>query len=144
MRIISKLRIFRSRIAQLIALGGVVSTPACKDATAPEPAKAIAAHSPAFAQSVAFDKLGSLSASLDDMTAWSITSLGEGKGRDDIDAFLKDLKAQLKSGKIVETQKAVSDARAYIESLSEKERVEIGAVGVALDLIQSELNKASQ
>jgi hypothetical protein len=144
MRIISDLRIFRPRIAQLIALGGAITTPACKDAAAPPQTKVVETHALASAQSAAVDKLGSLSASLDDMTSWSVTSLPDGKGRENILAILKGLKANLKSGKIADSQQAVTDARALIESLSEKERVEIGAVGVALDLIQSELDKASQ
>jgi hypothetical protein len=145
MRIISESRIFTSRIAQVLALGGAITTAGCKDATAPkkiETTQALALSS--LAQSAAVDDLGSLSSSLEDMTGWSLASLPEGKGRENIVGILNGLKGHLKSGKIEASQQDVADARSFLESLSEQQRVEIGAVGVTLDLIQSALDKAPQ
>jgi hypothetical protein len=136
-------RIFRSRIAQLIALGGALTTAACTDATAPKQIVAPQAPTLSVGQS-AGDELGSLSASLDDMTGWSLASLTDDQSHANIVGILNSLKGHLKSGKITASQQDVADARAFLESLSEAKRVEIGAVGVTLDLIQSTLDKASQ
>ena len=138
------LRIFRSRIAQLLALGGVITSASCKDATAPESVQKSGAPTLALAQSVAVDDLGTLSASLDDMTVWSLVSLPEGKGRQNIVGTLEGLRGHLKSGNVAACQQDITSARNFIDSLNEQQRVEIGAVGVTLDLIQSALDKAAQ
>ena len=143
MRVTSDLRIFRSRIAQLIAFGGAITTAACMDATAPNQVVAPKAPTLSVGQS-AGDELGTLSASLDDMTGWSLASLTDDQGHANIVGILNSLKGHLKSGKIAASQQDVADARAFIESLSEEKRVDIGAVGITLDLIQSTLDKASQ
>ena len=143
MRVTSDSRIFRSRIAQLIALGGAITTAACTDATAPNQVVAPKAPTLSIGQS-AGDELGTLSASLDDMTGWSLASLTDDQGHANIVGILNSLKGHLKSGKIAASQQDVADARAFVESLSEEKRVDIGAVAVTLDLIQSTLEKASQ
>ena len=142
MRVTSDSRIFRSRIAQLIALGGAITTAACTDATAPKEIVAPKAATLSVGQSG--DELGTLSASLDDMTSWSLASLTDDQGHANIVGILNSLKGHLKSGKIAASQQDVADARAFVESLSEEKRVDIGAVAVTLDLIQSTLEKASQ
>jgi hypothetical protein len=145
MGIISTLRVFRSRVTQLIALGGVITTGACHDATGPQPITTARALAVPLAESAAgVDELSTLSSSLDDMTVWSLASLGDGKGRESIVGILNSLKGHLKSGKIEASQQDVTAARAFLESLSEQQRVEIGAVGVTLDLIQSALDRASK
>jgi hypothetical protein len=142
MRIVRDSQKFRSRIAQVIALGGVITTASCKDVSAPEKTQAFA---PALSQSVTpSDELGGLSSSLDDMTGWSLSSLPEGEGQVKIVGILNGLRGHLKSGKIAASQQDVTDARAFLASLSDRERIELGAVGVTLDLIQSALDKASQ
>jgi len=143
MRVTSNSRIFRSRITQLIALGGAITTAACTDATAPKQIVAPKASTLSVGQS-AGDELGTLSASLDDMTGWSLASLTDDQGHANIVGILNSLKGHLKSGKIAASQQDVADARAFVESLSEEKRVDIGAVAVTLDLIQSTLEKASQ
>ncbi len=143
MRVTSDLRIFRSRIAQLIALGGAITTAACTDATAPKQIVAPKAATQSVGQS-AGDELGGLGASLDDMTGWSLASLTDDQGHANIVGILNSLRGHLKSGKIAASQQDVADARAFIESLSEEKRVDIGAVGVTLDLIQATLDKTSQ
>ena len=143
MRIVPASQKLRSRIAQVVALGGVITTASCKDVSAPEKAT----HTPtlALAQSVAVsDELGGLSSSLDDMTGWSLASLPAGEGRVKIAGVLNGLRGHLKSGNTAGSQQDVTDARAFLASLSDRERIELGAVGVALDLIQSALDKASQ
>src|SRR5687767_5716762 len=80
MRIFPDSQQFRTRIAQLLALGGVITTASCKDVTAPE--KSLAVPALTLVQSVAMgDELGRLSSSLDDMTGWSLASLTEGESR---------------------------------------------------------------
>ena len=141
---ISTLRIFRSRVAQVIAVGGVITTGACHDATGPQPTTAKTLAVPLAHSAAAVDELPSLGSSLDDMTTWSLVSLGDSKGRENIVGILNGLKGHLQSGKIEACQQDVADARSFIESLSEQQRVEIGAVGVTLDLIQSALDRASK
>lgn len=137
-------QMFRSRVAQVLALGGVITTGACKDVTAPEQVETAEMPALALARSAAVDELGSLSSSLDDMTSWALASLPDGEARVKIVGILDGLRGHLESGKIAASQQAVIEARGILESLSEQERVEIGAVGVTLDLIQSALDKASQ
>jgi hypothetical protein len=145
MGIISTLRISRLRVAQLITICGVITTGACHDATGPQPITAVKTLAVPLAQSAAgVDELSTLSSSLDDMTIWSLASLPDGKGRESIVGILNGLKGHLKGGKIEACQQDVTDARAFFESLNEQQRVETGAVGVALDLIQSALDRASK
>src|SRR6266404_6540116 len=132
MRGTSDSRIFRSRLAQLIALGGAITTAACTDATAPQQIVAPKAPTLSVGQS-AGDELGTLSASLDDMTGWSLASLTDDQGHANIVGILNSLRGHLKCGKIAASQQDVADARAFIESLSEQKRVETGAVGVTLE-----------
>ncbi len=143
MRIVPASQKLRSRIAQVVALGGVITTASCKDVSAPQ--KALEAPALTLAQSAAVgDELGGLSSSLDDMTSWSLASLPEGEGRVKIVGILNGLRGHLKSGKIAASQQDLADARGFLESLSDRERIELGAVGVTLDLIQSALDKAAQ
>ena len=143
MRFTSGLKIFRSRTAQAIALGGVISTVGCKDVTAPPDLKAPTTLALGV-QLADADELTNLSASLDDMTGWSLASIKDDEKSANIVGILNSLKAHLKSGKVDASQQDVSDARAFIGSLSEQKKVEIGAVSVTLDVIQSALDKASQ
>jgi hypothetical protein len=143
MRIFPDSQKFRTRIAQVLALGGVITTASCKDVSAPE--KSLEASALTLAQSVTVgDELGGLGSSLDDMTGWSLASMTEGESRVKIVGILNGLRGNLKSGKIAAIQQDVADARAFLESLSDRERIELGAVGVTLDVIQSALDKASQ
>jgi hypothetical protein len=143
MRIFPDSQKFRTRIAQVLALGGVITAASCKDVSAPE--KSLEASALTLAQSVTVgDELGGLGSSLDDMTGWSLASMTEGESRVKIVGILNGLRGNLKSGKIAAIQQDVADARAFLESLSDRERIELGAVGVTLDVIQSALDKASQ
>ena len=144
MRFISDLRIFRSRIAHVLALGGVITTSGCKDSTAPEKTGSLSAQGVTLSRSAAVDDLGSLGASLDDMTGWSVAGLNDAKAHESIVGILNGLKGHLQSGKVAACQDDIAAARSFIESLSEQQRTEIGAVGVTLDLIQSALDKAAQ
>jgi hypothetical protein len=134
---------FRTRIAQVLALGGVLTTASCKDVSAPE--KSLKAPDPTLSQSVAVGgELGGLSSSLDDMTSWSLASMPESESRVKIGGILNGLRGHLKSGKIAAIQQDVADARAFLESLSDRERIELGAIGVTLDVVQAALEKDSQ
>jgi hypothetical protein len=132
------------RIAQLIALSGVIALAACQDVTAPEQVTALDASSLRFSQSSVTDELKDLGSSLDDMTGWSLVVLPDGQGRTRIVGLLNGLKGHLASGKIEACQQDVTDARAYLGSLTENDQVELGNIGVTLDLIQYTLDKASQ
>jgi hypothetical protein len=142
MRITSSLATtYRFSFAKIFALSGVIAMAACQDTTAPEEVKT----APALRMSqTATDELGNLSASLDDMTGWSLVALPDSQGRTNIVGLLNGLKGHLASGKIAACQQDIDDARAILGGLTENERTEIGAVGATLDLIQSALNKASQ
>lgn len=132
----------RFRLAQMIALSGMIALAACEDVTAPEEAKP-ATPELRLSQTAA-DELGSLSSSLDDMTGWSLAALPNAQGKANIVGILNGLKGHLASGRIAVCQQDVADARAILASLSQNEQVELGGVGATLDLIQAALDKASQ
>src|SRR5205814_3488321 len=113
MRIVPDSQKFRSRLAQMLALGGVITTASCKDVSAPQ--KTLETPVLTLSQSAAAgDELGSLGTSLDDMTAWSLASLPEGESRVKIVGIVNGLRGHLKSGKIQASQQDVSDARAFL------------------------------
>lgn len=134
----------RTRIAQIFALSGVVAMAACQDATGPDeiaPAEAPATLSMTQSSS---DELASLGSNLDDMTGWSLAGFGDDRGKQNIIGILNGLKGHLASGKIAACQQDVDLARDWFGKLSENDQIEIGGIGVTLDLIQQALNKASQ
>jgi hypothetical protein len=137
-------RILSSRVAQAIALSGVIAITACQDTTAPEEVVAAAPSELRGSQSAVQDELSSLSSSLDDMTGWSLAALPDGDGKANIVGILNSLRGRLNSGKIEACQQSVTDARSWFASLTETQQIEVGAVGVSLDLIQAALDKASQ
>jgi hypothetical protein len=135
---------FSSRVAQTLVLSGVIATAACQEATGPEE---IAPAEPSLRAAVsqeAKDELASLSDNMDDFTGWSLVALPDGKGKTNIVGVLNGLKGHLKAGKLAMCQQDVTDARSWFASLSEQEQTEVGAIGVALDLIQAGLDKAAQ
>jgi hypothetical protein len=131
-----------SRIARVIALSGVIALAACDDVTAPEEAKPAAPE--LRLSQTATDELGELSASLDDMTGWSLAALPDAQGTANIVGILNGLKGHLASGRIAACEQDLVDARAILSGLSENEQVELGGVGATLDLIQAALSNASQ
>jgi hypothetical protein len=133
---------FRSRMAQVIALSSVIAIAACNDVTAPDGVEAAAPELVA-AQSATVTDLKYLSTSLDDMTGWSLITLGEGEARTKIVGILNGLKGHLASGKVDLCQDDVTKGRAWYESLSDSEQGEQGNISVTLDLIQSVLDNAS-
>jgi hypothetical protein len=136
--------IFRFRIVRLIALSSVIAVAACQDVTAPDKVTALDASSLRLSQSSVADQLGELGSSLDQMTGWSLVVLPDGQGRTRIVGILNGLKGHLASGKVAACQQDVTDARAYLGSLTRNDQVELGGIGVTLDLIQYTLDKASQ
>ena len=133
---------FRFRFAQIIALSGVIAIVACQDVTAPEEAKVPELRM--GQSSAAGDALGTLSSNLDDMTGFSLAALPDSKGKANIVGVLNGMKGHLNSGSIAACQQDVTDARAWFGSLSEVEKVEVGHVSLALDVIQAALDGASK
>lgn len=133
---------FRSRIAQLIALSGVIAMAACTDVTAPDE-KGMAAPELRLSQT-STDELSTLSSDLDDMTGWSLITLAQGDARTGIIGILNGLKGHLASGKIAACQDDVTQGRAWYASLTDAQQSEQGNISVTLDLIQSVLDQASQ
>jgi hypothetical protein len=136
--------IIRFRVVQLVALSSVIALAACQDVTAPDQGAALDASSLRLTQSSVTDQLAELGSSLDEMTGWSLVVLPDGQGRTQIVGILKGLKGHLASGKIAACQQDVTDARSFLGSLTRNDQVELGGVGVTLDLIQYTLDKASQ
>jgi len=127
-----------ARVARAaIAAGGLLAIAACQDVTAPEKPEV----SPAIRMSNApGDVLGTLSSNLDDMTSWSLVALPDGTGKTNIVGLLNGLKGHLKSGQVAACQQDITDARAFLGSLSDVQQVEVGQVGVALDVIKLALD----
>jgi len=134
---------FSLRAVQHVVLCGVFAMAACQDVTAPEKVEAVAPEL-RMSQESAKDEIASLASNLDDFTGWSLAALPDAKGKANIVGILNGLKGHLNSGKITACQQDVTDARAILGSLSEVEQVEVGSIGVALDVIQAALDKASQ
>ena len=131
----------RFRFVQIIAMSGVIAIAACQDATAPEQVKA----APELRMSqISNDALSTLSANLDDMTGFSLAALPDGNGKANIVGVLNGLKGHLKSGSIAACQQDVNDARAWFGGLTDVQKVEVGHVSLALDVIQAALDGASK
>ncbi len=133
---------FRFRFAQIIALSGVIAMAACQDATAPEEVTKVPELR--LGQSAASDALGTLSSNLDDMTGFSLAALPDSKGKANIVGVLNGMKGHLKSGSIAACQQDVTDARTWFGSLSDVQKVEVGHVSLALDVIQAALDEAGK
>jgi hypothetical protein len=135
-------QMLRLRIVQLIALSGVFVLAACEDITAPQ--KQVPIPQALMLSQQASDKLESLGSSLDDMTGWSLLALPDGQGRANIVGKLNGLKGHLNSKKVAECRQDITDARAFLGALSEVEQVEVGHVGLALDVVQAALDSISK
>lgn len=134
---------FRLRIAQVIALSGVFALAGCQDVVAPDKVTS-GPQSLRLTTMAAADELASLSSSMDDMTGWSLVALPDAEGKTKIVELLAGLKTHLASGEIAACQQDVVDGRTILGALSPVEQVDVGAVGVTLDVIQLVLDKASQ
>ena len=115
---------------------------ACQDATSPEEVKA--APELRMSSQSSNDELGTLSTNLDDMTGFSLAALPDGNGKANIVGVLNGLKGHLKSGSIAACQQDVNNARAWFGGLTDVQKVEVGSVGLALDVIQAALDGASK
>jgi hypothetical protein len=135
---------FRLHAIRLIVLSGTIALAACEDTTAPEETAPTLQQNPRLAQAASSDLLASLSSNLDDMTGWSLAALPDGKGKANIVGILNGLKGHLNSGRIDACQQDVTDARAILGLLTEVQQVEVGHVGLALDVIQAALDGASK
>jgi len=116
---------------------------ACQDATGPEEVVATAGPQLRMTQE-GVDELKSLSTNLDDITGWSLLALGDDPAKGKIVGLLNGMKGHLASGKLAMCQQDITDARAWFTSLTEVQQIEVGAVGVALDVIQAGIDKAAQ
>ena len=134
---------FYLRAARHVVLCGVFALAACQDVTAPQQVEAVGPEL-RMSQESARDEIASLAANLDDFTGWSLAALPNGQGRANIVGILNGLKGHLNSGRIDVCQQDVTDARAILGSLTEVQRTDVGAIGVALDVIQATLDKAAQ
>lgn len=132
----------RFRFVQIIAMSGVIAIAACQDATAPEEVKA--APELRMSSQSSSDELGTLSTNLDDMTGFSLAALPDGNGKANIVGVLNGLKGHLKSGSIAACQQDVNNARAWFGGLTDVQKVEVGHVGLALDVIQNALDGVSK
>jgi len=124
-----------------IAAVGLLAIAACQDATAP--AKVEAAPALRLSQTSG-NVMAGLGDNLDDMTSWSLVALPDGAGHTNIVGLLNGLKGHLKSGKVAACQQDITDARAFLGTLTDVQQVEVGQVGVALEFIKSALDSISQ
>jgi hypothetical protein len=133
-----------SRVAQVIALSGVIAMSACQDVTGPEEVVSAANVPQLRTTQAAQDELKGLADNLDDITGWSLVALTDGDSKGRIVGLLNGLKGHLAAGKIAVCQQDVTDARAWFASLTEVQQTELGAIGVTLDVVQSGLDNASR
>lgn len=130
------------RAARLVIVGSVIVLAACQDATAPEPT--IQRDLAPMMSQAAASPLAQLGASLDDMTGWSMSAMRDAVQQAKLQGTLGGLKGHLNSGKVALIQQDVTAARSVLESLDIVSQVELGQVGLALDVVQAELNKTSK
>jgi hypothetical protein len=128
---------FSTRVVPLVALCAALVS--CEDATAPE---SVATGNPAslsLSQS-SNDQLAQLGDDMDTMTGWSLVNLPDDRGRLKLVGLLNSLKAHLTAGKISACQDDVNDARSFLQSLTVNEQVELGGIGVTLDVVENAIN----
>jgi len=117
---------------------------ACQDATGPEEIATATLNPEMRLTKEGVDELKALGDNLDDITGWSLLALGDSPAKGQIVGLLNGMKGHLASGKLAVCQQDVTDARAWFNSLTEVQQTEVGAVGIALDVIQAGLDKAAQ
>lgn len=139
----TRTRTIRLSVLRHVVLCGGFAMAACQDVTAPEKVEATP-QVLGLTLGSATDEIASLASNLDDFTGWSLAALPDAKGKASIVGILSGLKGHLNSGKIAACQQDVTDARLILGSLSAVEQVEVGSIGVALDVIQAALDRASQ
>ena len=130
-------------LTHLVALSCVCILAACEEITGPE-VEAAAPPAPTFSQSGTVNTLASLSSSLDDMTMWSLATLQDNTQRGSLAGVLSGLKGHLKSGNAALCQEDVTKARGILAALPDVQQVELGHVGLALDVVQQSLDGGSQ
>src|SRR5688572_355514 len=127
-----------SRIARVIAIGGVVGLFACQDATAPDATDELDLAGPALAVAQT-TPLGMIGLSILDATGWVLASINNAGKRSEMQATLKDLAGNLVSGSYDAARANVTKAREIRFSLDATDEIEIGPIEVSLDQTDTEL-----
>lgn len=130
---------FCLRIVPVVALCFVMMS--CEDATAPDP---VVTGAPAALRLSASsnDQLGQLASDMETMTDWTLVDFPDARGRTNVVGLLQSLKGHLTAGKIEACQEDVNTIRNFLGTLTENEQVELGGIGVTLDVIENALDKS--
>jgi len=132
-----------SRIARVIAIGGVVGLFACQEVTAPDATDDLGLSGPALAVAQT-TPLGMIGLSLQDATGWVLSSINNAGKRSEMQATLKDLASNLVSGAYDAARANVTKARDIRTSLDAIDELEIGPIEVSLDQTDAELKKVGK
>lgn len=114
---------------------------ACQDVIAPDQVAKVPELR--LSSQATADQLATLGANLDDMTSWSLAALPDGDGKANIVTVLGSLKQHLTSGSIAACQQDVKDARGFLTALNDVQEVDLGAVGLALDVVQQAIDSTT-
>lgn len=134
------MRITRS-VFPLVAVLGILTLASCEETTAPDPVAVGNPASLSFGQS-ANDPLGQLASDMETMTDWTLVDFPDARGRTNIVGILQSLKGHLTAGKIDACQDDVNTLRSFLGTLTENEQVELGGIGLTLDVIENALGKS--
>ena len=118
-----------------------ITLASCEDTTAPDPVAVGNPASLSFVQS-ANDPLRQLASDMETMTDWSLVDFPDARGRTNIVGILQSLKGHLTAGKIAACQEDVNTLRNFLGTLTENEQVELGGIGVTLDVVENALGKS--
>jgi hypothetical protein len=86
-------------------------------------------------------ELTQLGDDMETMTGWALINLPDDRGRLKLVGLLNSLKAHLTAGQVAACQDDVNDARSFLQSLTVNEQVELGGIGVTLDVVENAINK---
>ena len=126
---------FRSRIAQVIALSGVIAVAACQDApTAPD----VIASGPALRMSTSADA-AAIADWVVDATSWVTPSMVDPTNRGKLEGSINGLSGHLKANNTKQIKGDIAIIRSLISGGSEAEAVELGPIEVALCTIEQTL-----
>jgi hypothetical protein len=130
---------FSLRVAPVVALCFAMMS--CESATAPDPVATGTPASLSLSQASG-DPLGQLASDMATMTDWALVDFPDARGRTNVVGLLQSLKGHLAAGKIEACQEDVNTLRSFLGTLTENEQVELGGIGVTLDVVENALGKS--
>ena len=141
MRLSLRARAGVSSLTSLAALCSIIFLTSCEEPTAPQSNVDHAPSALSLSQASS-DPLAQLGSEMDEMTSWSLLNFPDSRGRPKLVGILSSLQGHLTAGRTDACRDDINDARSFLQSLTENEQVELGGIGVTLDVVEYTLNKS--